>query len=194
MGQGHNLHPSLFGASKYQVAPKAPAAAPEVDPDDAFIAKMTAAEDRGTHLTMFAQAKTLAGSHSAERSHYEAPKDFQMRKLQESRREQPTGSGIPVSSGANSTYESIQKYGVQTPVLVSQSDNFDGSPAYTLHHGHHRVYTSNKIDPEREIPLVHRMQGRGQGDPMASLISMGGDYIGEQFKGWTDPTVTPRDY
>lgn len=195
MGQLHNLHPSLFDGTKYQVnQPPPPAVDVEAAADAAFEAKYTAAEDRGTHLTMFAPARTLAASHSAERPYSRDPKEWAANKVAQSKREQPIGSGRPAEPGENTTYESVRQHGVQTPVLVSQGDSLEGTPGYTLHHGHHRVYSANEINPQMEIPLVHRE--RNQGDSDSSMMSMGGAYVSDvtHFRGWTDPTVKDHEY
>lgn len=199
MGQAHNLQGRLFSATPYfrQSIPATPA--PE-DPDDAFMRRLGEREDRGTHLRMFEQAGVLARSRSSENDGRRSHEDFVANKLVQAHREIPTGSGHPASPGENTTYESVRKYGVHTPVLVTQGDSYDGSPSYELQHGHHRVYSAADQNPAQEIPLVHTYSRHGSDRrkpenkdtvQSASRISMGEDYVEGS---WKDPTVQPRHF
>jgi hypothetical protein len=120
-------------------------------------------------LRMFEQAGVLAYSPSSEHA-YGSKEDFVDNKLEESKRQLPTGGGYEAGPGENTTFESIKKHGVKHPVRVSQGKN----NSYTVHHGHHRIYSANEIDPSMWIPLTDD-----------SRQSMG-------MKGWQDPT-TPED-
>jgi hypothetical protein len=203
MGQSHNLQGRLFSATPY-FRQSIPAAPSEVDAeaaaDDAFMQKLMRREDRGTHLRMFEQAGVLARSPSDERPHGRDPKEWIANKVKEAKTQAPTGSGVPASAGENTTYESVRKHGVQTPVLVTQGDNGDGSPHYSLQHGHHRVYSAAEQNPAQEVPLVHTYSRYGgerwrpeneKTSQAASHQSMGGEYV---EGGWTDPTTAKRHF
>lgn len=120
-------------------------------------------------LKMFEKAGILANSYSSENVLF--PKDqFIEEKLHEAKYNPPTGRGGNAGPGENTTYESIKKYGVRHPVYVTQH----GNDVYTLHHGHHRVYVANDIDPEMLVPITESQ------------------YESAGYNGWQDPTV-PED-
>ena len=143
------------------------------------------AED-SVQLKMFERAGVLAASPASEKSPNRSKGDFVARKLEESHRqaffphESPSvRSLLPEERGVvNTTYESVQKYGVRNPVLVRQT----GNNSYVLEHGYHRVYSANDIDPDMLVPLAHYSSKEDRRS--ASRASMG-------FEGWHDPT-TPR--
>jgi hypothetical protein len=120
---------------------------------------------------LFERAGVLAKSRSSEQyGSSRLKEDFIANKLEQSKQELPTGKGTSAGPGENTLYESIKQHGVKHPVRVSQGKD----DSYTVHHGHHRIYSANEIDPQMWIPLTDD-----------SKQSMG-------MKGWQDPT-TPED-
>ena len=108
-------------------------------------------------LTMFERASDLADPESMfyvdwggiGGSDKESFEKFKTRKIDESKDGSEQNSSWGKADREKSLYESIEKEGVKTPVVISAGS----LPDRVLADGHHRVFTQNEINPNAWIPV-----------------------------------------